>query len=385
MTRVPFLSFLYLLREQGLAVGVGEWLSFTDALRNGLITSLDDLYALGRALLCRSETEFDAFDVAFAGAFQGADLPPDVVDKLKAWLANARTNDGEWVQHDHETLQDLWKAFLERLEEQQEEHHGGSHWVGTGGTSPFGNSGRGAQGVRVGGSGGGRQAVQVAMERQWANYRTDRILDTRDLQVALRALRNLAREGSYTLDLDGTIDATAKNAGDIELVEHRDRVNRVHVVLIMDAGGSMSPHYERVNQLFSAANAMKQFKSFEALYFHNCVYQWLYEDMEQLDRKPTRDVLDKLTPNHRLIFVGDASMAPFELFNAYGWNPDEKLPGIDWLRLFQRRCKASVWLNPDPPRFWQHPTVSAIGNTFPMYELTIDGLTSAVKKLRAPI
>ena len=248
---------------------------------------------------------------------------------------------------------------------------GGAHYTATGAS---GGSG---------GSGGGRQAVQVAMERRWANYRTDQLLDVRDMKVALRALRNLAREGNWELDIDLTIDKTAKNAGDIEIVEQRSRVNRVHLVLLMDAGGSMTPHYEQVNRLFSAAHQVGCFKTFKAYYFHNCVYQYLYKDMEQLDRLTTAQVMEGLSPNHRLIFVGDASMAPFELFSPFGWH--ESLAGLDWLRRFRSRCRASVWLNPDPRRYWRHPTVSAIGSVFPMYRLTLNGLKEAVKKLRAPI
>jgi len=154
----------------------------------------------------------------------------------------------------------------------------------------------------------------------------------------------------------------------------------------MDAGGSMAPHYERVSNLFSAADSLKTFKSFRAYSFHNCVYGWLYRDIERMDRVRTEQVLEELTPKHRLLFVGDASMAPYELFSTYGWPASrDQLAGIDWLRRFRQRCRASVWLNPDPQRYWRHPTVSAIGEVFPMYELTLDGIRDAVKTLRAPV
>ncbi|MBT3217678.1 MAG: VWA containing CoxE family protein [Proteobacteria bacterium] len=381
---VLFGDFLYALRGEGLVVGIGEWLGFLSALQQGLAVDIDSLYAIGRALLCRSEAEFDQYDIAFANSFKDAQLSPEAVQKLKDWLKRAAESKGvSRAEHDFENMRDLWEEFRKRLEEQDGQHDGGSHWVGTGGNSPFGHSGRGANGIRVGGSGGGRQAVQVAMERRWANYRTDQLLDVRDMKVALRALRNLAREGNWELDIDLTIDKTAKNAGDIEIVEQRSRVNRVHLVLLMDAGGSMTPHYEQVNRLFSAAHQVGCFKTFKAYYFHNCVYQYLYKDMEQLDRLTTAQVMEGLSPNHRLIFVGDASMAPFELFSPFGWH--ESLAGLDWLRRFRSRCRASVWLNPDPRRYWRHPTVSAIGSVFPMYRLTLNGLKEAVKKLRAPI
>jgi len=217
------------------------------------------------------------------------------------------------------------------------------------------------------------------------NYRGDRTLDVRDLKVALRALRSLAREGEWELDLDETIDQTARNAGDIEIVEQRARKNRLHVVLLMDAGGSMAPHAEQVERLFSAAKAMKTFKTFRHLFFHNCVYQYLHEDFEQMKRVPTHEVLASLTPQHRLIFVGDASMAPYELFSSFSWPTDHALPGIDWLRRMHERCPASVWLNPDPQAYWRHPTVETIGRIFPMYPLSVHGLRESIKKLRAPV
>jgi hypothetical protein len=381
-----FTAFLYALREQGLMVGTGEWLTFLGALRKGLATDLDGLYAIGRALLCKSETEYDGYDLAFAATFRHAELPPELLDKLVEWLnKQVERREGEWVDHDFQTLEELWAAFAERLREQEEEHNGGNRWVGQQGTSPFGNAGKAKEGIRAQGAGGGRQAVAVAMDRKWANYRSDRTLDIRDLQVALRSLRNLVREGAWELDLDGTIDRTAKNAGDIEIVEARERKNQVHVVLLMDAGGSMAPHYEKVSALFSAAEQLKCFKSFTSYSFHNCVYNWLYEDYEQLERVPTRRVLENLTPKHRLIFVGDASMAPYELFSPFGWPHEGHLAGLDWLQRFKARCRASIWLNPDPERYWNHPTVRAIGETFPMYPLTLEGLSDGVRKLRAPV
>jgi len=381
-----FLEFLYALRSAGLVVGAGEWMGFLTALDKGIIRDASSLYDMGRALLCRSETEFDAFDEAFIRTFEGAVLPEDLRESLEAWLENGRDRpDGEWQTHPYQNPDELWQEFLKRLKEQKKEHHGGNRWIGTGGTSPFGHSGKGAQGIRVGGAGGGRQAVNVAMDRRWQNYRTDRVLDVRDIQMALRALRNLAREGEWELDLDRTIDRTCHNAGDIELVETRARQNRVHLVLLMDAGGSMAPHYERVNRIFSAASRVKGFKTFKSYSFHNCVYGWLYEDIEQLDRVRTDEVLASLTPQHRLVFVGDASMASYELFSPIGWPSTEALAGLDWLRRFRQRCPASVWINPDPERYWQHPTVRAIGQVFPMYGLTLDGLREAVRTLRAPL
>jgi uncharacterized protein len=378
-----FADFLIHLRGQGLPVGLGEWDTLLRAMERGVIATPDELYAIGRAILCRSEADFDRFDVAFAAAFRGAVLTDELRAKLEQWLANAAAAAGERVDPGIPDA-DLWKTLLERLREQKEEHNGGSRWVGTGGTSPFGHSGRASRGIRVGGEGGGRSAVGMAMERAWEGYRTDRTLDVRDFEIALRALRKLIRDGDSELDLDGTIDKTAKNAGEIELVEQRARINQVHLVLMMDAGGSMAPHHETVSRLFSAAARTKGFKSFKAYSFHNCVYGTLYEDIEQLKRAPTESVLRTFGPRHRAILVGDASMAPYELFTPFSWPGHDTWAGIDWLKRVRSRVPASVWLNPDPRRYWDHPTVSAIGALFPMFELTVDGLRAAVRKLRTP-
>lgn len=383
-----FTAFLFRLRAEGVPVGMGEWLAFLGGLQQGIAHDLDGMYALGRAVLCRTEADYDGYDIAFADMFKDAALDPDIQAKLAQWLeeAQARTSD-TLVDPAFETDEDLWKAFLERLAEQTERHDGGNHWIGTGGTSPFGHSGRASRGIRVGGSGGNRSAVHVASERQWEAYRTDRTLATRDMQVALKTLRRLQREGQWSLDLDATIDRTCHNAGDIELVERRDRENQVRLVLLMDSGGSMAPHAQRVAALFTAAEEIGTFRSFDAYFFHNCVYGWLRKNDDVGERVATADVLAGLTPQHRLLFVGDASMAPYELFSSTGWGfaDVERVPGIEWLRRFRRRCPSSVWLNPDPQKWWDHPTVSAVGQIIPMHELTVDGLRDAVGILRKPV
>lgn len=381
-----FTELLFSLRAQGVPVGTGEWLGFLEALRGGLVSDVPSLYQLGRALLCRTEGDFDAWDLAWMDVFGDAQLPDDLRQKLEEWLeVRAAEARGEIVEHDMDPAE-IWAQFMERLREQKGRHEGGNRWVGTQGTSPFGTQGRAANGIQAGSrSGGGGRTGMAAMDRAWENYRTDRVLDVRDLKVALRALRNLTREGRYQLDLPGTIRRTCDNAGDIQIVEERERQNQVHVVLLMDAGGSMAPHYDKVSQLFSAASQLKTFKSFTHYSFHNCVYGWLYNDIEQLDRVRTEDVLRGLTPRHRLIFVGDASMAPYELFTPFSWPGEGGIAGLEWLRRFRQRCQASAWINPDPQRYWNHPTVRAIGKVFPMHRLTLDGIRDAVKDLRAPV
>ena len=376
------LNLLFNLRNQGLKVGTGEWLAFLGGLEQGLAENLDQLYFLARAVLVHTEAHYDSFDVAFTAAFEGVSLPEALKDELAAWLTEAKQAAGDRVHHDFDSLEAMRMELEKRLREQKERHDGGAHWVGTGGTSPFGNSGRADQGMRVGGEGGGRSAVQVAGERRWAGYRTDLQLDVRDFKVALAMLRRFGREGQEKLDLDGTIDKTAKNAGEIELDIRRERINRVKLVLLMDTGGSMEPNAELVSRLFTAAKQSKTFKTFEAWHFHNCPYNWLYRDYRTFDRAPTAQVLEKLTAQHRLVWVGDASMAPWELFQGGGWG-EPGPTGLQWLQRFIQRCPASIWLNPDPQRYWDHPTVRAIGATMPMFPLTVDGLRRGMNKLRA--
>ncbi len=202
------------LRAQGVKVGLGEWLAFLEGLRQGLVVDLESLYGFGRAMLCTSEAQFDAWDIAFQATFDGVELPPQISAAMAEWLAEAEAAVGPKVPIDM-TPEELLEEFRKRLAEQKERHDGGNRWIGTGGRSPFGNSGQSQGGIRVGGKGGGRSAIQVAGDRAWADYRVDTTLQIRDFQLALRALRNLVREGRVELSLDGTIDRTAKNAGEI--------------------------------------------------------------------------------------------------------------------------------------------------------------------------
>jgi len=385
-----FSLLFFNLRSQGVKVGLNEWLTFLDGVRRGLVVDMESLYGFGRAVICTSEAQYDAWDVAYHATFAGVELPPEISDKMLDWLRDAEQVVGE-RHHIDMTPEELREAFMKRLQEQKERHDGGNRWIGTKGRSPFGNSGTADQGVRVGGSGGGRSAMEVAGERRWLDYRVDTTLQMRDFQVALRALRNLARDGSYELDIDGTIDKTAKNAGDIELDWQRERINKVHLVLLMDTGGSMRPHTRLVEKLLTAASESKGFKTFASWQFHNVPYGWLYSDYATYDRTPIDEVLRGLTPNHRLVWVGDASMAPWELFTRasgsyfMGGDPAQGgVSGLDWLQMIQRRCPASVWLNPDPPQYWDHPTVRAIGSTIPMFPLTVAGLRDAVRRLKQP-
>ncbi len=373
-------GLLYNLRAQGVGVGTGEWLAFLQGLERGLAHDVDGIYWLGRSVLVHDEKHYDAWDLAFTAAFDGVELPPDFSKALAEWLAEAKQGRGGEPPPGFLSLEEMRKELEKRLKEQKERHDGGKYWVGTGGLSPFGHSGTNPEAIRVGGEGGGRSAVQVAQERHWGTYRTDMQLDVRDFKVALGMLRKLAREGREELDVDATIRATGDNAGEIELRWRKEKANRVHLLLLMDVGGSMDPYAALVSRLFTAAKELKIFKSFEALYFHNCPYTWLYRDYRTYDRRATTEVLASLTPHHRVLWVGDASMAPWELTSTgYGVGG---LAGLDWIKAFSEKCPATAWLNPDARRYWDHPTVRAIGNQVPMFELTVEGLKGAVRQLR---
>lgn len=374
-----FSLLLYNLRSQGIKVGLGEWLVFLTGIKKELAVCIDDLYGFGRTVLCTTEAQYDSFDVAFSATFSGVELPDKVSEQMLQWLREHMEGEAGDLVSPNIPIDKLWEEFYKRLKEQQERHDGGSHWIGTGGTSPFGHAGKASHGIRVGGKGRNRSAVALAGERRWASYRTDTSLQTRDFQMALKALRKLSPDGEWELNIDRSIRKTADNGGEIELEFSRQRTNKLRLVLLMDSGGSMEPHSRLVEQLFTAASEMKGFKSFEAWHFHNVPYGWLYRDSDTHERAKIDDLLREWTIKHRIVWVGDASMAPYELFTPT-WR--DGLNGLNWLQKIKRKCPCSVWLNPDPKRFWKHPTVEAIGEIYPMYSLSLSGLRDAINKLK---
>lgn len=392
-----FVDFFYHLRHRGLKVSVTEFLTLLEALHKGHSqASLDRFYTLARSILVKRPEHYDIYDMAFAEYFQDATWDPSVLgeltDELLDWLNDPiekrELTPEEAAMLEAMDLEQLRKEFLERLEEQDERHDGGNRWVGTGGTSPFGHGGTNPAGIRVGGEGGGRSAVQVAMDRRFKNLREDLTLDVRQFQSALRRLRILTRdEGREELALKETIDETAKNAGDIELVFKKPRKNRVKLMLLTDVGGSMNVYARLTSLLFSAAHQATHFKAFKSYYFHNCVYGKLYKNMARRETIDTQEVLDNLDETWRIIFVGDAAMAPYELMDSGGsidyfhLNPQ---PGIQWLRRFKEAVPRSVWLNPDPVRYWSSTyTCKQISNVYPMFPLTLEGLDDAIRELRS--
>jgi hypothetical protein len=384
-----FTPFFYKLKERKVPTSINEWMVLMEALDKGLIHNMSEFYYLARAILVKSETHFDQYDVAFQEYFNGIAPPLEFTEELMAWLTDPKNRPEltpeEIAALKKMDLEELLKEYEKRLKEQKERHDGGDYWIGTGGTSPFGHSGRNPQGILVGGPGGMRSAVRIAEQRYFRNYRDDVTLDIRQIKVALKQLRKLNRTGPEDeLDLDRTIDATCKNAGEIEFKWKRPRKNAIKLLLLMDAGGSMEPYAELCSQLFSAANSLSHFKSFKYYYFHNCPYDVLYPDIQQRKGEPIEHLIKVLEPDYKVIFVGDACMASSELMDRFGdiyFHGYQKLSGVDRLRQFKSHFTHCVWLNPEKTVLRSYPTVQVIAKIFPMYDLSLEGLNLAVKKL----
>ena len=386
-----FVDFFYHLRGYGLKVTITEWLALMRALAIGYSRAdLHVFYNLARCLMVKREADFDNYDRAFASFFMGVENHFDMSDELLEWLSNPKLprelTDEERAKLQALDLDELRERFKELLDEQKERHDGGNRWIGTGGMSPFGHGGEHPTGVRIGGSGGGRSAVQVATDRRFRNLRSDRILDTRQIGLALRRLRKLDKdEGPEELDIDETIDSSARNAGEIDLVFRPPKRNRIKLLLLIDVGGSMDPHTLLCERLFSAAHKANHFKKFEFKFFHNCVYENLYTDISRWKGEPTSRILKRLDHTWSVCLVGDAWMSPYELTHTGGaidYYHSNQVTGLDWLRKFRDRCPNSIWLNPEPHRIWNAPTIHLIRQVYPMFELTIDGLTEGIDVLR---
>jgi uncharacterized protein with von Willebrand factor type A (vWA) domain len=394
-----FVAFFYTLKEVGIPVSPTSFLTLQRALSGGLVSSLDEFYTASRTILVKSERYFDRFDQVFAHHFQGAELPDPgglVLDEmvqalLENWLAEPKAlADALGVDEDklkQLTPEELVEYFKQRLEEQRERHQGGYKWIGTGGYSPVGHGGYNPGGMRVGGTSGRKSAVKVAMDRRYRDYSQSGPLTRSQIGEALKRLRNLRAEGPRDqINVDASIVQTMKNGGEIEIVFERGLRDRLKVILAIDNGGwSMEPYIPVVQTLFDYARA--QFKDLKTLFFHNTVYGTLWEDPARYQKPHAMEELVRRDPETRFIFVGDASMAPFELLAANGSIHLEERsgpPSIQQLKLLADTFPHSVWLNPADPGTWRYTrTVGLIGEVFPMFELTLDGLGKAVAHLMA--
>lgn len=388
------IPFFFKLREAGVPVSITEFLTLLEALQAHLAqSSAEDFYFLSRACMVKDERHFDRFDRAFAAHFKG------VEELFEALLASIPE---EWLQRMGErTLSEEEKAKIEalggwdklietlkkRLEEQKGRHQGGSKWIGTGGTSPFGAYGYNPEGVRIGqDESRNRRAVKVWDRREFRNLDDQIELGTRNIKLALRKLRRFAREGAADqLDLEGTIDSTARNAGLLDLKFVPERHNAIKVLLFLDVGGSMDDHVRVCEELFSAART--EFKHLEYFYFHNFVYESLWKDNRRrhVEKIPTLEVMRTYGHDYKLIFVGDATMSPYEIVQPGGsiehWNEEA---GAAWMQRLARTWPHHVWLNPEPQQRWEYtPSVQITRELVEdrMFPLTLGGLDQAIKAL----
>ncbi len=393
-----FAKFFYLLRAVDIPVSPTSFLRLHKALSMGLITSIEDFYTSARSIMVKSEKYFDLYDQVFAHYFEGVELKePDEFELCEA----ARALLDEWLKDPHAlasemgidekdlkklTPEELLQYFLDRLKEQTEAHNGGHKWIGTGGTSPVGHSGRRPGGMRIGGVSGNLSAVKVAMDRRYRDYSQESPLTSAQMGEALKRLRYLAPAGPRdVVNVDKTIYQTMKNAGEIEVVFDRGLKDRLKVILALDNGGwSMEPYVELVQVLFN--HVRDQFKELRTFYFHNTVYDNLWEDPARWNKPFRVEDLERLDPETRFIIVGDASMDPSELGSLDGpiYFGDKTLkPSYQRLEFIAKTFPRSVWLNPVKAAQWPYrETINVIGGIFPMFELTLDGLEKAVNYLK---
>ena len=386
------IDFFLHLKAHRLPVSTREYLTLLEGLRAGVCGhDMEAFYHFARACLVKDETLYDRFDQAFGEYFKGVSEIPGLEAELpEEWLRammKKHLSPEEQARLEKLGWDKLMAEFRKRLEEQKGRHQGGSKWIGTGGSSPFGNSGTHPEGIRVGGdSAGNRTAVKVWEKREFRNLDDSVELGTRNIKVALRRLRRFAREGAAEeLDLPGTIAATAKNAGWLDLLMRPERHNAVKVLLFLDVGGSMDDHVKVCEELFSACRS--EFKHLEYYYFHNCVYESVWRDSTRRhhERIPLIDVIHRYGPDYKLIFVGDATMSPYEILHQHGsiehMNTE---PGAVWLRRLLDAYPAAAWLNPEPERLWPYrKSIDIIRQLVGerMFPLTLAGLERAITQL----
>jgi hypothetical protein len=399
------IDFFYSLRSAKLPVSVKEYLTLLEALKAGVVGpnsgqadpsgegayKIDDFYYLSRCVLVKDEKHYDKFDRAFASYFKGVEMVADFTKDIPLeWLR--KNLELELSAEDKAKIEKMgWNELMEtlkkRFEEQKERHEGGSKWIGTGGTSPFGANGFNPQGIRIGQEKSrNRSAVKVWDQRAYKDYDDSQELGTRNIKVALRRLRKFARQGSADeLDLDDTIRATAANAGWLDIKMVPKRHNNVKVLLLMDVGGTMDEHIARVEELFSASKS--EFKHLEFYYFHNCVYDFMWKNNRRRfsEKFATLDIIRKYNKDYKLIFIGDATMSPYEILQPGGsveYNNAES--GAEWIQRLTSAFPKFAWINPEPQGVWQYRQSIAVMQqlvSHRMYPLTLKGLEEAMRLL----
>ncbi len=381
---MSLLAFFYILKENGIPITTKEWFDLYKLLKNGQINNLNDLYYKGRSVLVKSEKLFDAYDRAFIQfASSNIDFTERISEILELLDDNVLPNLSEIDIE--EAFEDIIKRFYERLQNQREKHAGGRIHIGQRGYSPFGNAGAKREGIRFGGNSIHNNAFYIATERKFKNLREDIGIDERNIAIALKKLRLFEHVGcEEEISIEETIDATAKNFGEIEIIFQRKRVNNIKLLLLIDNGGSMEPYREKIEKLFSTAKNLRFFKDFRYYYFHNCIYDYIYTDTELWKSFPTDRIFKEFDSDWKLIIIGDALMSPYELYNSFQFIYRlEKIgtAGIDWLKIISKYFRKSIWLNPIPIIQWQHQTVKAIEKIFAMFPLTLEGIEKGIKYL----
>jgi len=389
------IKFFYTLRAAKLPVSVKEFLTLLEALKAGVIDdeggpTVDKFYFLARTSLVKDEAHFDKFDRAFAAYFKGVEMLTDFTKEVPLeWLRQhleLELTPEQKAAIEKMGWDELMETLKKRFEEQKERHEGGSRWIGTGGTSPFGHGGYNPQGIRIGGAGKNKSAVKVWEQRAYKDYDDNLELGTRNIKVALRRLRRFAREGSeLELDLDDTIHKTAANAGMLDIRMQPERHNKVKVLLLMDVGGTMDEHIHRVEELFSAVKS--EFKHLEFFYFHNCVYDFVWKNNRRrfAEKTPTWDIIRKYNKDYKLIFVGDATMSPYEILQPGGsveYNNEEA--GAEWIQRLTHAFPKNAWINPEPQGVWQYRQSIALIQQLlhqRMFPLSLAGLEGAMRLL----
>lgn len=387
------ISFFFNLRNHNIPVTVKEFLDLLQALDKQLaFASTEQFYYIARTCLVKDEKYFDRYDQAFEHYFQDLESVDDLIAMMipDDWLREAFLR--ELSEQDKAaieslgSLEKLLDTFAKRLEQQQSRHQGGNKWIGTGGTSPFGHGGYNPEGIRIGGPGRHNKAVKVWQQRQYRNLDHEREIGTRNIKMALRRLRQFARQGArQELDLDETIRSTARNAGLLDIQWIAERHNVAKVLLFFDVGGSMDPYVEMCEQLFSAART--EFKHLEYYYFHNFIYEavWQNNIRRHTERADLLELCNTYGSDYRVIFIGDASMSPYEILYPGGsvdhWNEEA---GEVWMRRLLRHFEKAVWINPVPAQHWQYTqSIEMVDSILDghMYPLTLAGLEQAMSYL----
>jgi uncharacterized protein with von Willebrand factor type A (vWA) domain len=388
-----FISFVEALRKGGIPASLKEHLLLLEAMDADVIAwRPEEFYYLARSVFVHDESQLDRFDLVFGQVFKGLvgaggdDLVAEIPEEwLKLVAEKYLTPEEMEAIKSLGSWDDIMDALRQRLAEQEGRHEGGSKWIGTGGTSPFGHGGYNPEGVRIGGPGRHGRAIKVWEKREFRDLDGDKELGTRNIKIALKRLRRFAREGAADeLDIDGTIDGTARQ-GWLDVRMRPERHNAVKLLLFLDIGGSMDGHVKAAEELFSAAKA--EFKHLEHFYFHNCIYEGVWRDnrLRHSERTPTIDVIHKFGRDHKLVIVGDAAMSPYEVTHAGGsiehFNEEA---GAIWLKRLTDAYRSAAWINPTPEAYWGHSASTAILKQLMdqrMYALTLDGLDEAMREL----